>query len=184
MIGVEKRRVTRGGKYHFQKGGINIIFGPKYRPLTYGRQRSVTLFCTVPSYLDYLVVGTKPTFSVPSGKIFFFGPRGRTVIYSPSTHFSFMFPLLHSFLIIFSFYITHFFSFPSSQCCRAGTNYTNLLFRKLRIRSCLLKRIFETAKYRKCFSKGDTCSVIVLIIILSYLHILAVFKNKGKLFGP
>jgi hypothetical protein len=48
----------------------------------------------------------------------------------------------------------------------------------------LLKRIFETEKYRKIFAKGDTCSVTVLIIILSYLHILAVFKNKGKLFGP
>jgi hypothetical protein len=26
--------VVRGGKIHFQKGGeINIVFGPKYRPL-------------------------------------------------------------------------------------------------------------------------------------------------------
>jgi hypothetical protein len=34
-MGVEKRRVTRGKKFNFQKGegGINIIFGPKYRPL-------------------------------------------------------------------------------------------------------------------------------------------------------
>jgi hypothetical protein len=34
MMGVEKQRVVRGEKYHFQKrGGINIIFEPKYRLL-------------------------------------------------------------------------------------------------------------------------------------------------------
>jgi hypothetical protein len=34
-MGVEKRRVARGGKISFSEGGggINIIFGPKYRPL-------------------------------------------------------------------------------------------------------------------------------------------------------
>jgi hypothetical protein len=31
-MGVKKRRVTRGGKYLFQKG-TNINFGPEYRPL-------------------------------------------------------------------------------------------------------------------------------------------------------
>jgi hypothetical protein len=34
-MGVKKRCVATGGKNHFQKGGggINIVFGPKYRPL-------------------------------------------------------------------------------------------------------------------------------------------------------
>jgi hypothetical protein len=33
-MGVEKRCVMRvGKKYNFQKGGINSVFGPKYRPL-------------------------------------------------------------------------------------------------------------------------------------------------------
>jgi hypothetical protein len=36
-MGVEKRCVERGIKYHFQKGGgggINIVFRPKYRTLS------------------------------------------------------------------------------------------------------------------------------------------------------
>jgi hypothetical protein len=35
MMGVEKRHVARGGKnIIFRRGGgINIVFGPKYRPL-------------------------------------------------------------------------------------------------------------------------------------------------------
>ncbi len=35
MIEVKKRLVARGEKYNFQKagGGINIVFGPKYRSL-------------------------------------------------------------------------------------------------------------------------------------------------------
>jgi hypothetical protein len=35
MIGVEKRCVPRGGKISFseERGGTNIVFGPKYRPL-------------------------------------------------------------------------------------------------------------------------------------------------------
>jgi hypothetical protein len=38
MMGVEKRRVARGGKISFSQGReINMVFGPKYRPL---------LFCT------------------------------------------------------------------------------------------------------------------------------------------
>jgi hypothetical protein len=35
-MGVEKRRVARGGKISFSEGeggGENIVFGPKYRPL-------------------------------------------------------------------------------------------------------------------------------------------------------
>jgi hypothetical protein len=34
-MGVEKRFSTRGGKISFLEGGrgINIVFGPKYRPL-------------------------------------------------------------------------------------------------------------------------------------------------------
>jgi hypothetical protein len=36
-MGVEKRHVARGGKnIIFRRGGgINIVFGPKYRPLPY-----------------------------------------------------------------------------------------------------------------------------------------------------
>jgi hypothetical protein len=34
----------RGKKYHFQKGGgINIIFGPKYRPLGAKKEKKKTL---------------------------------------------------------------------------------------------------------------------------------------------
>jgi hypothetical protein len=35
-MGVEKRHVARGGKISFSEGGggINIVFGPKYRPLS------------------------------------------------------------------------------------------------------------------------------------------------------
>ncbi len=35
MVGVKKRRVAREGKISFSEGGggINIVFGPKYRPL-------------------------------------------------------------------------------------------------------------------------------------------------------
>jgi hypothetical protein len=34
-MGVKKQYVGEGEKYHFQKGGgINTVFGPKYRPLT------------------------------------------------------------------------------------------------------------------------------------------------------
>jgi hypothetical protein len=36
MMGVEKRQVAKGGKYNFiifRKGGINIVLGPKCRPL-------------------------------------------------------------------------------------------------------------------------------------------------------
>jgi hypothetical protein len=35
-MGVEKRRVARGEKISFSEGGgggINIVFGPKYKPL-------------------------------------------------------------------------------------------------------------------------------------------------------
>jgi hypothetical protein len=38
-MGVEKRRVVGGGKISFSEGGgggINIVFGPKYRPLSRG----------------------------------------------------------------------------------------------------------------------------------------------------
>jgi hypothetical protein len=36
-MGVEKRHVARGGKnIIFRRGGgINIVFGPKYRPLSF-----------------------------------------------------------------------------------------------------------------------------------------------------
>jgi hypothetical protein len=33
MMGVKIRRVVRGGKISFSQGGINIVFGPKFRPL-------------------------------------------------------------------------------------------------------------------------------------------------------
>jgi hypothetical protein len=34
MLGVEKQHVSREGKnIIFRRGGINIVFGPKYRPL-------------------------------------------------------------------------------------------------------------------------------------------------------
>ncbi len=34
MMGVEKHAAREGKKYHFQKGGgVNFVFGPKYRPL-------------------------------------------------------------------------------------------------------------------------------------------------------
>jgi hypothetical protein len=33
-MGVEKRRVVRGGKISFSEGGVNIVFGLKYRNLT------------------------------------------------------------------------------------------------------------------------------------------------------
>jgi hypothetical protein len=32
-MGVEKQRVPRVGKYLFRRGGGDIVFGPKYRPL-------------------------------------------------------------------------------------------------------------------------------------------------------
>jgi hypothetical protein len=40
-MGVEKRHVARGGKnIIFRRGGgINIVFGPKYRPLKYPRTK-------------------------------------------------------------------------------------------------------------------------------------------------
>ncbi len=40
-MGVEKQRVARGGKYIIFRrgGGINIVFGPKYRPLRYVPRR-------------------------------------------------------------------------------------------------------------------------------------------------
>jgi hypothetical protein len=35
-MGVEKRHVAKGGKnIIFRRGGINIVFGPKYRPLLF-----------------------------------------------------------------------------------------------------------------------------------------------------
>jgi hypothetical protein len=37
MMAVKKQHIVRGGrKYHFQRGGggINIVFEPKYRPLS------------------------------------------------------------------------------------------------------------------------------------------------------
>jgi hypothetical protein len=36
-MGVKNRLSREGEKYHFQRGGgINIVFGPKYRPLLRG----------------------------------------------------------------------------------------------------------------------------------------------------
>jgi hypothetical protein len=45
-MGVEKQHVVRRGKNIIFRwgGGINIVFGPKYRPLTYSRGGHAQLF--------------------------------------------------------------------------------------------------------------------------------------------
>jgi hypothetical protein len=43
-MGVKKQRVGKEGKMSFSRGGGDIIFGPKYRPLP---KRIPVLFCIV-----------------------------------------------------------------------------------------------------------------------------------------
>ncbi len=44
---VKKTCRERGKKYHFQKGGINIVFGPKYRPLRSSSTFSISMLSSI-----------------------------------------------------------------------------------------------------------------------------------------
>jgi hypothetical protein len=58
MMGVEKCRVARGGKYIIFRrgGGINIIFGPKYRPLSATVYDNVSLLYFIRNSINFICI--------------------------------------------------------------------------------------------------------------------------------
>jgi hypothetical protein len=59
-MGVEKLHVTRGGKnIIFRRGGINIVFGLKYRPL---EEDPGTVMSGVPPWLDMPLLAQRIVF--------------------------------------------------------------------------------------------------------------------------